>query len=232
MSTSNEKLEKVLKIFMDKLKFSLGLEYQNTDYTVQLVDALSSDFFVVAGETVNIKVKTERFIDAISKNPFKDEVISKNPELAKGFRIDIEKCLRVVPRMFNTLGNPPVAPALIFSKEKGKFKKIKEPIFEHAFEKDINYTHEHRVSAIHFKSGTIVREFGPDEETAKTRARSKIIRFLLDDTIYSRNEDAFLNIEPHEDIIFDIVLECKILAQDEITQLIETLKKEYLKNEQ
>lgn len=231
MSSSNENLEKVLKIYMDKLKFSLGLDYRNTDYTVQLVDALASDFFVVAGETVNIKIRTERFLDAIAKNAFKDEPTPKNPELSKGFRIDIEKCLRVVPRMFNVLGNPPVAPALIFNKEKGKFKKVKEPVYEHKFEEEINYTYDHRVSAIHFKSGVIVREFGPDRETAKTKARSKIIRLLLDDTIFSRTEDAFLHVEPHEDIIFDIVLECKILTQDEITQLIETLKKEYLKDE-
>ncbi len=231
MELTHENLEKLLKILMDKLKFSLGLDYRPTDYSIQLIDNLKADFIISKGDTVNIKIKTECFVHAIQKIEGAEETL-KYPKENYRFRQILEKCLRLVPKMFNVLGNPAIAEALVFNNETGKFKKLsKEQLeaqgFERKAEKGIKFTLDYRATGIHWATGLIVREFGISEENAVSKARTKILSLLSDPEMYDR--DSFTRLENHEDIVYDIVVECKILTKDEITQLIQQITKEYLK---
>lgn len=238
MELSRENLEKLLKIHMDKLKQKLGLEYSASIYTAKLSDHMRGDAELLQGEVVTIRIKTDFFVAAINAAHRRKllEIPAKTPE-ENEFNELLERILRVVPRMIPSLSNlsAPYVAELIRNEETGKrsFKKLNRDQYEerkHPYEKEIHFGIDYRCTAIHWKSGTIIRDFGKDRESATDNARERILRLLSDETIYNRTNSNFQIVEPHEDIIYDLVMECKVFSQDEIRTLIHKLEEEYLKS--
>ncbi len=221
---NRELLETMLKKVIDKLKFNLCLKFPNDSYHVTLVDGLSSDAVILNGDTVTIKIKTSVFVNAMTKRGLGDS-----------FRQLLEQCLRQVPRMQVTLTHQPKANVLLFDEEKRTFKRVTQQEYDELnptfkVEKDIHYKYESRVSAIHWKSGTIVRATGTTPESAQTKARRKILEVLNNPEIMRQREgsDEWFLLDSHDDMIYDMVVRSKVLSKGEVRNLISQLTKEYL----
>lgn len=228
MELTREALEKTLKIHMDKMKFRLHLNsYSNADYQVRLSDHIVPDSVISKGDTVLVQIKTDRFLHALG------EKAAGNPKEMIEFNDLLASNLKVIPKMFDTLAYPAIADKLAHNKETGKFKRYSDKRYNedfppHPYEKEISFSIDFRATAIHWKSGTILREYGKSADHAMGAVRSKIFALLADETVYKRDSNQFVRIEAHNDILFDIVAECKIFSKDELAELIQKLEEEYL----
>ena len=221
---THELLEGMLKTLMDKLKFHLCLKFPNDSYSIALSDGLASDAVILNGDTVTIKFKTSVFVTAITKRN----------TYAVEFKQLMEHCLRQVVRMQITLTHTPPADTLMFDKERRVFKKVTKAEYDKlhpkfGYEKEIHYRSDVRTTAIHWKSGVIVREFGASTESSHRNARRRILKLLNDPEIYNRQGDTFYVVEDHDDLIHDYVIEAKPFSKDEIEFIIKRLREEYLK---
>lgn len=218
MEITHELLESLLKKTLDKLKFQLCLKFENDSYDIQLKDSLPYNAMLINGDIVTIKIKTQLFTEVMTKKSHGNE-----------FRQLLESCLRAVPKMRTTLTHNPTADLLVYDYEKSKFTKYSKAEYErenppHPFEKEIHYNTDFRTTAIHWKSGIVIREHAKSSEASLHNARRKILMILSDPEIYRREDDKFLSVESHEDIIYDLVVQSKVLNKQEIEQLIEKLK--------
>lgn len=224
MEITHSLLERVLKQMLDKMKFQLCLNtFQTTDYDVQLKDSLPYNAIVIQGDVVIIRLKTELFVAIMTK--------SKHKVTPTEFRQLLESCLRSVPRMRVTLTRQPTADLMAWDYDKSKFIKMTKSEYEkfnpqHPYEKEIHYNTDFRTTAIHWKSGIVVREHNKTADGSLHSARRKILMILSDPEIYNRVDDKFLAVESHEDLIYDIIAMTKQLTPDEILTLIEKLKNE------
>lgn len=223
MEINHENLEQVIKILMDKMKFKLGLKFRSEDYIVILRDNLPNDVMLKRGEQVVVLIRTERLANVFN-----------NKKESYQFKRLLESCLRLIPRMQGTLSKPAIADILLYNSETERFRKLSQKQFDAKYppvpyEKEINYRVEYLCEAIHMKCGIVVREHGKHPEIAKNKARAKVLKILQDPEIYNRSEDGWVYMEPHEDAIYDIIVDAKVLNREEVEQLIRRLTEEYLK---
>lgn len=224
MDITRESLEKTLKIHMDKMKFKLCLNsYENQDYIARLVDHLRSDVVIEKGDIVTVKIQTDRFLEGVADKKKMYE-----------FNRLLEQCLRLIPRMFESLAHTPLADKLAYKTKTKKFRPFSNRQFEkrfpsHPLDKEINTTLDFRATVIHYKTGVIVREHGSNPDAATGAARAKMFSLLTDTELYKRDEKEWMYLESHDDMIFDIVMSAKVLNKEEVEMLIQKLKGEYLK---
>lgn len=215
-------LNQILKVLTDRLRAKLGLPFRSTDYAIVLDDHLKNDALLMkSSEVVTIRINTLLFTNAVIKKGNTYE-----------FKRLLERCLEAVPKMMWTLSHKPIADALSYDSETKKFTKLQEEELDskfHSLLKQIHFASEVRATAIHWKSGTVVREFGKTKEIALRKAESKIISILQDPEMFNRDNDELLYIEPHEDYISDVVADCKVLNKEEVRTVITKLEEEYLK---
>lgn len=221
MEITHEYLESLLKTMFEKLRVHLCLKFTTEEYEVQLSDGISGDAVILNGDIVTIKIRTKLFVEVITKKYSGNE-----------FRQLMEVCLRQVPRMKVTLTHQPVADVLHYDYEKRKFLRLTQAEYNklnpsHPYEKEIYYQLDFRTTAIHWKSGVVVRETGKSAELSHHNARRKILSLLNDPEIYRRAEDKFIVVESHDDIIYDLLIQAKALSKDEVKFLIKQLEKEH-----
>lgn len=241
MEQTRESLEKILKIHMEKLRQKLGLKFEATDYYVKLSDSINAEAHFVAGNEVAVTIKTDPFVAALNKAQERhvfDNKVRTQEEI--DFQNLLESCLRTIPRMFHTLAHPAKAHASVIKRnESNRLSRYflskddfeaqhKKATQDHPLAHETHFAIDYRCTAIHWKSGTIIREFGSDKRTAEIKAANKLYKLLEDPEIYNRTEGNFRYIEPHEDLIYDIIVDAKVLNSDEIKTLIQKLEEEYL----
>lgn len=242
MEHSREDLEKLLKIVMEKLRQKLGFDkFDTNDYVVKLNDSINGEAHFISGTPVTVIVQTSRFVEAINRAQERKVLeIKVRTQNEIDFQDLLESCLRTIPRMFNTLAHPAKAHASIIKRnESNRLSRYylskddydaehRHYTQEHPLSRETHFALDYRCTAIHWKSGTVVREFGNDKKAAEIKAANKIYKLLEDKDIYNRTEAGFQYIEPHDDLIYDLISDAKVLNKDEIAVLIQKLQEEYL----
>ena len=242
MEPTREDLEKPLKIIMEKLRQKLGLDkFSAQDYVVKLDDSINGEAHFISGTPVTVIIKSDRFVEAYKRA--KERAIFGNKVRTTNeidFQDLLESCLKTVPRMFNTLAHPAKAHASVIKRNESnrlsRYYLSKEDYDaehrrytqEHPLAKETHFAIDFRCTAIHWKSGTIIREFGNSQKGAEIKAANKIYKILEDETVYNRTDAGFVYLEPHDDLIYDLVSDAKVLNKDEVSTLIRKLEEEYL----
>ena len=242
MENSHEDLEKILKIIMEKLRQKLGLDkFSAQDYIVKLNDSINGEAHFISGTPVTVIIQSDRFVEAYKRA--KERAIFENKVRTQNevdFQDLLESCLKTVPRMFNTLAHPAKAHASVIKRnESNRLSRYflskddyeaehRRYTQEHPLARETHFAIDYRCTAIHWKSGTIIREFGNTQKSAEIKAANKIYKILEDEAIYNRTDAGFVYLEPHDDLIYDLVSDAKVLNKDEVSTLIRKLEEEYL----